>query len=211
MPSSDQFAQARRIKAILALAILFAAPQWQSSIASDILTADGKPVATMAFHEYWRRPQNDGILCLFLQLKSLGYKSSFAHYLTTIADKQPAASMTDLTRVAASLGYSLVPIRTSLSEISTSQQPLILHLEHTDQNSGYFVVPVHFTPNEVVVFHGPTARMMNLTIDEFRIKWTGMALAPTLQEPATSRFVRSDFWLLLVAAAAALFVFFRRF
>lgn len=126
----------------------------------------------------WRTGENDGLCCLFLQLKQLGYGETFATYLQRIGTGRRVSSLSDLVEAANDLGYDVAPVRLTPSELAAAKLPLIVHLEYSDQDSGYFAVPLHVGEDDVVLFHGPSAMLIQMDSDIFRHQWSGAALSP---------------------------------
>ena len=168
------------------------------------------PDASIAPYEYWRRPNNDGVCCLFLQLHALGFTTPFHDYLQIVNERRPADTLGDLQRIAIELGYELTPVRATIQDLVNAHQPMILQLAQSEDESGFFAIPLHVdsAKNKVTLFHGPTAQLIDWNLDRFRACWTGAALAPMqLQSQRVS--LRSTLFILAAAAITSFVIIWR--
>jgi hypothetical protein len=128
----------------------------------------------------WRRPDYDAINCLFLQLRCLGYTATYQDYLAAVNKNivQRRPSLASLTLEADRLGYKLLPVQLTMSELESLQTPALVHLESTDEASGHFACVVRCSAKDVILIDGAKATRETLSRDSFRRQWTGYVLAP---------------------------------
>jgi Peptidase C39 family len=146
---------------------------------------------------FWRRTDNDGILCLFLELRWCGYNRSFEQYLAEIGDDTKPRDFKSLVSAAKRLGYDLAPIQISMTDIEKMDVPPLVHLERTDGGSGYFAVVVECNERFVLLVNGPQAAIRQIRKDTFRREWSGYALVPV---------ARSTIWPLCRRALSVMMV-----
>lgn len=149
---------------------------------------------------FWRLPENDGLNCLYLQLRLMGYPKPYESYLQEIGHRAVPHDLASLKATAGRLGFSLVPSRLTMTEVDSVPVPVIAHLERGERGSGYFGLIIDTNEREVVVFHGGMASIEVLPRDNFRREWSGFALVPGEQSEWSSK-VRRLLAALMVAWA----------
>jgi hypothetical protein len=131
----------------------------------------------------WRRIENDGVNCLYLELQWCGYEQPFEQYLTEVGNGAQLRDLGAMAAAARRLGYELEPMHLSMAELESTKVPVIAHLERTDQHTGYFAVVVEFNQRFVLLVNGPQASVRQVTKDTFRREWSGYALLPGSRSP----------------------------
>lgn len=126
----------------------------------------------------WRRPENDGVNCLFLMLGSLGYQGLYEPFLREISGVPGIDSLSGLARAAEAVGFGIVPVRMTMAEIEGLHRPVIVHLEQQAGDSGYYVLVRGFDAEEVILYHGGKATPETIPRDVFRREWSGFGLVP---------------------------------
>jgi hypothetical protein len=153
----------------------------------------------------WRRAENDGRNCLFLQLRYLGYPGRYEDYLRAVADRPGLDQLSGLSAAAKELGYDLVTVRLTMAELERSRTPTIVHLEWQDRETGYFGLVVGFGRDDVgdhvILIHGGMATVDAMPRDTFRREWGGYALVPP-RESGWGPWIRRGTAALMIALAA---------
>ncbi len=126
----------------------------------------------------WRLAENDGLNCLFLQLRSLGYTKPYEAYVKEMAKGARPEDLGSLAVIAKESGYELAPVRLTMAELEGANLPVIVHLEQTDRGTGYFALVAEFTEHDVVVVNGGRATLMPISKDTFRREWSSYGLVP---------------------------------
>jgi hypothetical protein len=126
----------------------------------------------------WRRVENDGLNCLFLQLSMLGYSRPYEAYLKEAGEHAPLEDLGALAFVAGKLGIGVAPARLTMEELEGATVPVVVHLEKHERRTGYFVLVLGFSKHSVNVIHGATATVEHLPRDTFRREWSSYALVP---------------------------------
>jgi ABC-type bacteriocin/lantibiotic exporter with double-glycine peptidase domain len=124
----------------------------------------------------WRVPENDGVNCLYLQLRFLGYTESYESFRRLTPDGRRYQTMSALSVAAARLGYDLVPVRLTRHELEKLRAPVIAHLEGRGPASGQFGLVLGCYGNEVALVEGGAVLRRVVPRDEFLRSWTRYAL-----------------------------------
>jgi hypothetical protein len=166
--------------------------------------ADGGQADAPTATALWRRPENDGRNCLFLQLRHLGYPGRYEDYLRAVADRPGLDQLGGLSAAAKELGYDLVTVRLTMAELERSRTPTIVHLEWQDRETGYFGLVVGFgrddASDHVILIHGGMATVDAMPRDAFRREWGGYALVPP-RESGWGPWIRRGTAALMIALA----------
>jgi hypothetical protein len=130
--------------------------------------------------DQWRSAENDGKNCLYVQLRTLGYKKTYEEYITSIeANNGDIRTFAGLTRIAELQGYHLSTVATSVEEISRARVPAIVQLEERERGGTYFGLYINSDDSNVYLLDGPMVRLAKMTQDRFRRSWSGYAIVPT--------------------------------
>jgi len=126
----------------------------------------------------WRTARNDGLNCLYLQLRLLGYEEPFEVYLREALRRKVPGDLKSLASFAEQLGFKLQPARLTMRELERMKSPVTVHLEREHPAGGYFVLVQQLAKHHVVVVDGPSATFRVFSRDLFRRQWTTYALVP---------------------------------
>lgn len=189
--------------AIIAVAILAGATCWRSATAPQVEIPD---------RYFWRGADRDGMNCLYLQLRLLGYRGSYGSYLDAIRQHLPLRDFTGLSAAARACGVSVAPARLTLQELQTARLPVICYIEQSDDRHGQFVLWAGLADSSAreaaLVLGGPTL-LVREDMDVFRREWSGVALVPATEQAesygASQSFIESIFLLSLLWLGKRLF------
>jgi hypothetical protein len=132
----------------------------------------------------WRRPERDGVNCLFLQLRLLGYDGTYEQVVAAVPGGAERASLGALARAARRLGLELAPTKLTFAELSALRSPVVILFEESEVGRGGFHLLVELTPSQAHLVEGSLiARGEWMPIDRFRRGWTGFALVPVPRSP----------------------------
>lgn len=147
----------------------------------------------------WRCPERDGVNCLYLQLRLLGYTGTYEEVVAAVPGGAEQASLSGLAQAARRLGFVLVPAKLTVAELDNLRLPTVILFEETEFGRGRFHLLVELLPSEAGLVDGAfiTLSIERMSIDRFRRGWTGFALVPQL----TSQWPRRVF---LMASGALL-------
>lgn len=149
--------------------------------------ASNKPIEALlennSSNAIWRKPENDGINCLYLQLRLMGYTDSYETFRKHASDIKNTQTMDSLEVLARRLGYHLVQRKLSFSELVNATDPIIVHMEDEGVGSGSFRLflynsSLRGTERKVALLAGATLRWISMTHDSFQRAWTSYALIP---------------------------------
>jgi hypothetical protein len=136
----------------------------------------------------WRRPGRDGVNCLYLHLRLLGYKGTYEQVLAAVPGGAERKSLADLAKAANRLGFNLVPAKLTVADLSKLRVPPVIIFEEAGAGSGRFDLLLSFFEDQAHLIDG---RFMTchetIPIDRFRRGWTGLALVPGSAPPWTGR------------------------
>lgn len=139
---------------------------------------------------FWRVPRNDGINCLYLQLRLLNRTISYEK-LVSMAGKLPQRNtLSQLADIAAEFDVTMMPQRLTFEQLRTSNVPLIAAMEPDGVGSGTFALPYAASSSQVDYVEGSTVRVLQVSADEFRRSWTGYALVPQHSVSLQENFIR---------------------
>lgn len=128
--------------------------------------------------EFWRLPANDGIHCLYLQLRTMGYTSSYDQFRQVIPANPGPQQIRDLAGLAQQLSFGLVPVRLTLEELKSLHTPVTGYFEREGPSTGYFALIVRDMGSDVLVVDGGSVMPAPVPQDTFRRTWSGYALVP---------------------------------
>jgi hypothetical protein len=150
---------------------------WTSSVlgkSSETETPLG-PEGTLAS---WRLPCNDGINCLYIQLRLLGYSGDYEALWRQISGGNPLQTLESLALAAGQVGFKLRSRKLTFSELTSARKPMIVHMEEEGVASSGFSLFLFGTPQSVALIEGPSARYIETPVGHFGRAWTGYALVP---------------------------------
>jgi Peptidase C39 family len=124
----------------------------------------------------YRVPQLDGINCLYVQLKFLGYNGDYASFRAQAAAQGTADTMESLSSLARKLGFDLVPTLLTGPELGRLNQPVLIHQERNGLGSGEFCLFLERGRDQVRLVSGPSMSWVETRRDLFERDWTGYAL-----------------------------------
>jgi len=161
------------IMMVFALGIL---PDRPSVMAAQSL--DGPQVKSLDWAAHYRTPENDAVNCLYLQLRLLGYTGSYAAFREQLPDEPRSLSLVSLANLSRELGFRLMPVKMTVSELAQARTPVIVHFEESEIGSGRFLLFLGMGKSEttVVLIDGAYLTFAEMPRDQFRRKWTGYAL-----------------------------------
>jgi hypothetical protein len=136
----------------------------------------------------WRCPERDGVNCLYLQLRLLGYAGTYEAVGTAVPGGAERANLSGLAQAARRLGFALVPAKLSVAELACLASPTVILFEETELGQGRFHLLVEVSPTQVsLVDGGIVTRGERMSIDRFRRSWTGFALVSQAASPWPGR------------------------
>jgi hypothetical protein len=127
----------------------------------------------------WRRPDHDGVNCLYLQLKALGWPVRFEtleNQLRRGRDHEPN-NLLDLKRAAQDCGARLVIRSCGPRELGALPMPAIVLFEEV-RGQKEFALLFRLDRRGCGIVEGSTASLTEMPIDDFRRRWSGLALVP---------------------------------
>lgn len=138
----------------------------------------------------WRRPERDGVNCLYLQLRLLGYTGTYEAIIAAVPGSTEQGSMARLAEAARRLGFDLVPAKLTVSDLSKLRTPPMVLFEEAGAGSGRFDLLLGFSEGEAHLIDGRfITRHGRMPIDRFRRAWTGFALVPGPVSPWPGRWL----------------------
>jgi hypothetical protein len=128
----------------------------------------------------WRCRQRDGVNCLYLQLRLLGYTGSYEDVVNAVPGDLAQPTLASLAQAARRLGYCLVPVKMTAAEVFDLRFPTIIHFEEKGIDNGRFHLLLGSTATMVHLVGGEfiTRYRLRMSKDRFRRGWTGYALVP---------------------------------
>jgi ABC-type bacteriocin/lantibiotic exporter with double-glycine peptidase domain len=125
----------------------------------------------------WRSSSNDGVNCLYLQLAILGYAVDYPRVREAIYPGQGEVSIATLRDAATRCGLRMRIVRCNVEELKRMPKPVITYL-HDDRKGGTFVLLNHLGEQKCGLILGSTVSLEEMSIDQFRRDWSGVALIP---------------------------------
>lgn len=148
------------------------------SLAVAALPPGGRQEANPDRTVFYRTPENDAVNCLYFQLRLLGYTESYEAYRGQLPDEPQSLSLESLANLGRKLGFRLVPVKMTVSELAKVGAPVIVHFEESGIGNGRFLLFLGMdkTETSVALIEGAYALREEMARDEFRRKWTSYAL-----------------------------------
>lgn len=137
-----------------------------------------------------RSPERDGVNCLYIQLRLLGYSGTYENVIAAMPGGVDQASLAELAEAARRLGFHLVPVKQTVVELSSDRRsPMVILFEEASPGEGRFHVLLAFSQKmeKVLLIHGEFITRIEMPIDRFRRGWTGFALMPQSVSPWPKR------------------------
>lgn len=149
----------------------------------------------------WRTRANTGLNCLYIQLRLLGYRSSYEAFRRLVSKAEDLSDLGSLARLAGRAGFCLVPRKLTVSELQSLPDPVLVHREDEGVDSGTFDLFLYGTETWVGLVEGASLRRIEIPADFFIRGWTGYAL---VRKPPIDWFVLLRRWgtVLLVGCTA---------
>lgn len=143
---------------------------------------------------FWRLPENDGINCLYMQMRLLGYGGSYDELRSQALDAGNFQTLGSLAMMAKRVGFHVASMKLTASGLISMTGPVIVHMEDEGIGSGAFCLFQGGAGQSVGLIEGSSVRWIDVPRDRFNRAWTGYALVP--KKTATG-------WLKLVRRWAA--------
>jgi hypothetical protein len=161
-------------------------------------TADGRA--------YYRIPAYDAVNCLYIQLRLLGYTESYEAFRAKVPEAPRSLSLASLGDLGGKLGFRLVPVQMTMSELANAGTPVLVHFEEAGFGSGRFLLflGTDRTGSTVALIDGSHVTRVEMSRDQFRRKWTGYALIQRASTPRRSWVRRGAAALVLAGLAVCL-------
>lgn len=126
--------------------------------------------------DQWRVAQNDGLNCLYLQLRLIGTRAEYSKYRVALGNSDEYRSLQSLAVAARQFGVKAEPLLLSSAELRTLRLPILVHLEARGLGSGGFCLYLGQSDDSVTLVKGDTMEWCAVGRDEFERSWTGYAL-----------------------------------
>jgi hypothetical protein len=139
----------------------------------------------------WRRPEFDGVNCLYLQLRLLGYTGTYKEVVAAMPEGAEKASLGGLAQAAARLGFTLAPIKLTVAELARLRSPVVILFEEAGLGHGRFHLLLGFSPTKAVLMDGKFVIYIEMPKDRFRRAWTGLILVPRSTSPWSGRWLKA--------------------
>src|SRR5438876_5817956 len=68
---------------------------------------------------FWRTRENDGINCLYIQLRLLGYAESYEKFRVRSPESGKYTSLQSLAALASEVGFDLVPVKLTYAQLGS--------------------------------------------------------------------------------------------
>jgi len=139
----------------------------------------------------YRKPANDGVNCLYLQLRALGYNERYDAFRARLPDSGVSLSLSELAQAGKRFGFRLVPLKLSLSELAQNT-PAIVYFEEGGVGKGHYYLLVHIDEvnSAVAIVNGAYVTRNWMARDQFRRNWTGYALVARPSSPPWGSYSR---------------------
>jgi hypothetical protein len=140
--------------------------------------ASGAASAPSSDASLWRSPARDGVNCLYLQLRLLGYTGTYEKVVEAVPGGADWPSLGALAQAARRLGFDLVPVKLNMTELSSLRSPVVILFEDAELGHGRFHLLLGFSPSTAHLVDGKliTRYEIDMPMDQFRRGWTGLAL-----------------------------------
>ncbi len=177
------------------------------SVAQNIARAGSTSVAGQTSKTgLWRVPNNDGINCLYLQLRAMGYGGSYENFISRTAGLIGDDSATGLAEIARREGFNLVPVQLSMNELSHFGMPVICHIEDSGTERGMFCLFVGAGNGSVDLVQGGSVSWTQLPRETFERAWSGCVLVPMAPSQLWEVARRLSTAALLLGAASSVYL-----
>jgi predicted double-glycine peptidase len=129
---------------------------------------------------YYRTPENDAVNCLYVQLRLLGYAETYQAFCERLSVETQPFSLASLASQSRALGFPLVPVKMTISELAQVRAPAIVHFEEIGVSKGNFHLFLGAAEDgtSCLLIHGTHVTREWMPRDRFRRGWTGYALVP---------------------------------
>jgi ABC-type bacteriocin/lantibiotic exporter with double-glycine peptidase domain len=137
----------------------------------------------------FRTPENDGVNCLYVQMRLLGYSKKYSEFRDQFwaepRNEPGLVTLASLSNFAQKLGLRLVPVKMTVADLANVRSPVIVHFEEHGVESGRFhlYLGMDELDRSVCLVRGERVVCDWMPRDQFRRNWSGYALVP---QPAIS-------------------------
>jgi hypothetical protein len=131
-----------------------------------------------ATSEMWRTREADGVNCLFLQMRLLGYPQTYQKFRNAIGDIHEFQDIASLAHLAEHNGVDLVPVKLKSSELLRIGYPVLVHVEPEGVNTGGFCLFLGGNDHLIELIEGSSVRRIEMERERFLRIWSGYALVP---------------------------------
>ena len=178
----------RQLRGTMCVAVALAAALMHSAVAmGESRTPD---------LQHWRTPDRDGLNALYLFLSCCGAEASY----DDLSASRKATTFADLKAIANDFSVATKIVQATPQAMTGRNLPAIVLMDLDGANRGStFCVVVANGGKSVRLVQGGSVVMHDMSIDEFRRNWTGVAMI------ATPPSFRSGDWLWVLAGGVVWF------
>jgi hypothetical protein len=133
--------------------------------------AAASPEATV-----WRTAKKCGVNSLYVLLRMNHKPARYQEVEAALPVTPEGTNIADVRRCAASFGLSTKVIKASPEALGDCPLPAIGHIEEERGSTGHFVVITAVGPQGVELIDGTTALLSDLSLSDFRKRWSGYLL-----------------------------------
>jgi ABC-type bacteriocin/lantibiotic exporter with double-glycine peptidase domain len=136
-------------------------------------------------NKMWRTPERDSINCLYLILRLYGRETSNEKLESVLSDPSHV-SLLSLAKTAESFGLPMDLQRVAPSDLASLPCPMIAYIYDIRQQGGRFEILYHVPQGRGEKFGAidtGLVRLHEISEDEFRRTWSGLALIPARTGP----------------------------
>jgi len=154
------------------LVVLFLLGRYNFELmAGEVRASESSPPVA----DSWRSPENDGLNCLYILLKSRNFDTDYKGLSRRLLKSGGPATLVDLKRATEEVGAEGVIIKGDPETLKASL-PAIAHIQDFRDGSQGFVLVFGMSEADVQLIHGNYATIDQMSQDEFRLLWSGYAL-----------------------------------
>ncbi len=131
----------------------------------------------------WRCAVNGGINVFYCYLGVYGVMCQYSNLVREQAEDLQAEGMTThsaltLAHLSRNHGLPLQVVSLTMDELRSCAKPCIVHLDGKTPEAGAFLLVFGITGNSVYFVNGPSTTIHQLSVEDFRRVWSGIALLP---------------------------------
>ena len=117
---------------------------------------------------------------LYFLLRLLGKDLSYVDF-RNMPSSRPCKSLTDVQLLARRHDLSLEPRRLPASAPWPQMTPMLVHISEPSRGEPFLCVLLSADDDSVLILDGPTVAIQRVSMDEFRRRWTGVALTRSVE------------------------------